>query len=225
MSSPQEILEELSRYDDDFIPAESFSGLPSTQDLALGVYICTIVRQDLGETKNDKSPIFRLVLQADQRGGAMLVEHAYVLKSQDAYDRLGADLKALEFDTENWRPENDRPFSVEFAKLILSKKLIGMRFQANRRAYAKQGEDPKPEYSQYWTGWAFNIGGVLRGVVPAHSSPAAPAKGGAVAPAPAPRQGSPRPTPAPVPPTQMARQTVPIGPDEEEGDDNLDIPF
>jgi hypothetical protein len=190
-----DVIEELARFDSDYRPAERFSSLPSTQDLAEGIYACTIQSAILARTYNSKEPILRLQIEASQSVGSMLCEHAYLLGNQQNYDRLGADLIALGFDADRWSASQGRPFSAELLKLLSSGKLNGIRFQAKRRNYTSNGK----------AGWSFDVCGRLKD----GGRPAAPA------PAPVtPRNSTPapaaRPQPVPAAASQEAEETIPF---------------
>ncbi len=149
------ILEELGRYDQDFMPAPTFDNLPDVQELPDGIYACAITGTNLDRTKNDRTPILKLTLQATGPVD-VLCGRAFLLRDQGSYDRLGADLIALGFDANNWTPANKRPFSAELAKVLSSGKLVGLRFQARKRRY------DKVKGSKAQDGWSFDICGLLR---------------------------------------------------------------
>lgn len=178
-----DVFDELSRYDADVRPAERYGTMPSTKDIPPGIYACTITTADVGRTRNNHTPILRLTLQARGALFDLLVEHAYVIGDQNAADHLVADLVALGLDADKWIVPH-RPFSSELPKAL--PKLVGIRFQARKRTYAKAGETKENE-----TGYAFDISGLLKGEAPA-----------------SPRPAPPPPAPAPARPAAPLRQPV-----------------
>lgn len=128
------ILEEIGRFDQDYVAAERESYLPGIEALRDGVHVLEIVKAELSRTKKTGEAILKMILRAQD---GLTVERAYFFRTQDAVDRLGADLCQLGFDADRWNGRHNRRFSVELQKAI--PKLAGVRFQA------KKETKPNPE--------------------------------------------------------------------------------
>jgi hypothetical protein len=192
-------LENLSRFDDEAAPADPSDSLPSTKDLPDGIFVGEILAAEMAETPVSRDTMLRLRLNVrDLKGQEILCAHSYPFSSQfgaRTVSRLLADLITLGIDADRWTPANKRPFSTELGKLLSSRRLVGLRFQAKKESWDG--------------GQAFKISGIVRnkGTVPMTAAPAT--HGGMVVGAqstvplgsqhPPVRQGSPRPAPAPAP--------------------------
>jgi len=214
-------IERLSAFDDEAAPADPSDSLPSTKDLADGIFVCDLLGAEMTETPKDRDLMLRLKLNArDINGVELLCSHAYPFSSvygARVVSRLLADLIVLGIDAERWTPANKRPFSTELTKLLTSRRLVGLRFQAKKESWDG--------------GQAFKIGGLLKSKAPsapmgttaAASLEQTARHGGMVIGQDRPpvRQGSPRPAPAPA--TQMARREPVPAPVTEDNEDS--IPF
>lgn len=131
-----DILEEISNYDQDYAPSENKAFMPGAEVLADGVYVMDIIEAELTRTEKKQEPILQLTLRMP---GGLTIQHAYFFRDQAAVDRLGADLCVLGFDADKWNGRHGRKFSAELSKAV--GKLAGIRFQAKKRTY--DGRDGK----------------------------------------------------------------------------------
>lgn len=178
-----DILDELSRFDNDFAPTTRYADVEALPD---GYYDVEIVGAAFDRTQEQRLLVCRWVLRViDGPKADMIFERLAFLDSLKKAERFGGELKLLGFDTESWKAPL-RPFSVELGKAL--PKMIGMKFHARKVT--------RPDGNRTYHN--LDITGLLKpnaGKAPA----GAPAAGGAPAPAPAP---APRPgggTPAPAP--------------------------
>jgi hypothetical protein len=126
-----DIVQEIARWDADFVPqAERRPGLDA---LANGDYDLEVVEAELARTEKTRDVILRTALRVLPAGGVH--EHVYFFRSQEAVNRLGADLVTLGFEVPH-------PFSQHLPGIVA--RLKGVRFRA-RKAESK-GKD----------GWTFH---------------------------------------------------------------------
>jgi hypothetical protein len=121
-----DIVQEIARWDADFVPqAERRPGLDA---LANGDYDLEVVEAELVLTEKTRDVILRTALRVLPAGG--VYEHVYFFRTQEAVNRLGADLVTLGFEV-------PRPFSRHLPGIVA--RLKGVRFRA-RKAESK-GKD------------------------------------------------------------------------------------
>jgi hypothetical protein len=130
----QDIIEELSRYDRDYAPQAGRR--PGIDTLADGDYDFSIQGAILDRTEKNREPILKLELKAAPGGN--VIEHVYFFRTQDAIDRLGADLCTLGFDADQWTAQNGRRFSAELPAAVA--RLTGVRFRGHKTAVQKDGK-------------------------------------------------------------------------------------
>jgi hypothetical protein len=131
MSEANEVLNEISTFDRDYRPAETFNQLPKVENLEEGAGIFRIVSAEICYAKGqERIPMLRLVMIAETgKNAGITFEKACWLSRQDGRDRLGADLVSLGF------PIFANP-SIAYGKELgaVAPKLAGLRFQAAIRA-------------------------------------------------------------------------------------------
>jgi hypothetical protein len=132
--SDQDIVEELSRYDQDYVPQAGRR--PGLDSLADGDYDFMIQGADLSRTEQKREPILRLELKTLLAGN--VIEHVYFFRTQDNVDRLGADLCTLGFDADQWTSQNGRRFSAELPAAVA--RLTGVRFRGHKTTVVKDGK-------------------------------------------------------------------------------------
>ena len=131
-----DILEELSRFNNDFTP--TIGQKPGLDSLPDGVYVFEITSAELTRTAKTGEAILRLDLMvAEGPCVGTPLEVPYFFRSQQAVNRLGGDLLMMGYDTQNWR--GDRPFNAELAKVVEG--MSGKCFKAMKRA--EVGNDGK----------------------------------------------------------------------------------
>jgi hypothetical protein len=130
----QDIIEELSRYDRDYVPQAGRR--PGIDTLADGDYDFLIQGAILDRTEKNREPILKLELKAAPGGN--VIEHAYFFRTQDNIDRLGADLCTLGFDADQWTAQNGRRFSAELPAAVA--RLTGLRFRGHKTTVQKDGK-------------------------------------------------------------------------------------
>lgn len=158
------LLEEIGRFDQEYVPAERESFLPGLEALRDGTHLLEIVRAVLARTTKTGEAIFKLILRAQD---GLTVERAYFFRDQDSVDRLGADLCLLGLDADKWTGRYNRRFSVELQKAL--PRLAGIRFQAKKETKANPDNPAKPFHNLYV---ACVVGGPRPAVNGSHQAPA-----------------------------------------------------
>jgi hypothetical protein len=130
----QDIIDELSRYDQDYVPQAGRR--PGLDSLADGDYDFAIQGADLARTEKTRQPILRLELKVVP--GGQILEHVYFFSEQRNVDRLGADLCTLGFDADQWTAQNGRRFSAELPAAVA--RLTGIRFRGHKVTVTKDGK-------------------------------------------------------------------------------------
>jgi hypothetical protein len=123
-----DFVQEVSRWDADFVPQAGRR--PGLDALANADYDMEIVEAELVQTEKSREWILRTALRVLPAGG--IHEHVYFFRSQEAVNRLGADLLTLGFEV-------PQPFSQHLPGIVA--RLRGVRFRA-RKAESK-GNDGK----------------------------------------------------------------------------------
>lgn len=116
--------EDLASFDGNFSPQAQFR--PGLDTLADGDYDLTVVDAALDKAKGDR--ILRLGLRT-QTG--MVVERVYWLTTQEAMNRLGADLLALGFPANTWG-SGGKTLATELPAAVA--KLPGLKFRGTKKA-------------------------------------------------------------------------------------------
>ena len=126
---------DFSEFDNDFKPEDAFSG-GKAEDLTDGDYELLIKDAKQKEAKGKGMVELKLeVLTPGKHEGAAITD-AIWLTSQDAVKRFGAILKRFGFDSDDWKPANERPFSKEFPKAL--RWLVGMKVKAKKTTTTQQ---------------------------------------------------------------------------------------
>jgi hypothetical protein len=116
-----DIVNEISHFDREFTPQSGRrQGIDS---LANGDYDLEIAEAELTRTEKTREPLLRLLLRVLPEGG--VYEHVYFFRTQDAVNRLGADLVTLGCPL-----EEKRPFSQQLPRAVAH--LSGIRFRAKK---------------------------------------------------------------------------------------------
>lgn len=117
----------LGQFDKEFKPGAG-SGLESLAD---GDYECVIEEAKLIELKDNSGAILKTkctILSGPADGHQFRQE--WWINSADKAGMLGADLKKLGFDTDQWK--GDRAFSVEIEKAV--KLMEGLKMKFSKKA-------------------------------------------------------------------------------------------
>ncbi len=124
-----DIIEEISRFDNDYSPKDGF--LPGPEVLHEGPLVVEIVQAELTRTFNTRDPILRWTLRVvgGVDDGVVFARTSFFGRQEDS-DRLGGEMRVLGFDSHLWLVANRRPFSRELEKAL--PKLRGKRFRGRK---------------------------------------------------------------------------------------------
>jgi hypothetical protein len=131
-----DIVQEIARWDAGFAPQAGRR--PGLEALANGDHDLEIVEAELTRTEKTREAILRTVLHVLPAGG--VYEHVYFFRTQDAYNRLGADVATLGFPL-----DAAQPFSGQLKGIV--PRLRGVRFRA--RKGESKGTDGKVYHNLY----------------------------------------------------------------------------
>lgn len=125
-------IDDIARFDDDYKPAERFVRLPGPEALPDGTYVFTVTHAALEQTHKSSETLLKWHLKVITGPSAgLVIERPYFFRTQEAVDRLGADLLALGFDADRWSGRYGRKFSAELLKAI--PKMLGLQIQGRVR--------------------------------------------------------------------------------------------
>jgi hypothetical protein len=124
-----DILDELSRYDDDYSPSVGF--LPELKVIPDGSYDFQILSAELTRTQKERKLVFRRelkVLSGPPRG--LVIGHVSFFTQQLSVNILGGELVALGLDADRWTKAFGKAFSTELVNNL--GKLKGVRFRGDK---------------------------------------------------------------------------------------------
>lgn len=120
-SNTDDIVDEIAQFDREFAPQSGRR--PGLDAMASGDYDLEIAEAELTRTEKTREPLLRLALRVLPQGGTY--EHVYFFRTQDAVNRLGADLVTLGFPL-----AANQPFSRQLPGVV--GRLTGVRFRAKK---------------------------------------------------------------------------------------------
>lgn len=121
----------LEQFDNDFTPVAP-GRTANVEVLPNGDYILEIAEAELTTTRYTGETLVRWVYKvlSGPAHTGLSVENGNLLRSQDAVNRLGADLMVLGVNCNEWSAAGGKPFSKMLPQALLS--LKGVKVNANK---------------------------------------------------------------------------------------------